>query len=136
MDFLGLRRAQWFKVLALQNQREWRLRTVLPKVQSLRTIISSFVCVCVYTCIGVCVCVCVCVHMYIYTIIYFVYVCAQSLSCVQLFAIPWAVAHQVFCPWYFPGKSTGVGCHFPLQGIFLTQGSNPDLLLGRKILYH
>ena len=24
-----------------------------------------------------------------------------------------------------PGKNTGVGCHFLLQGIFLTQGSNP-----------
>ena len=28
----------------------------------------------------------------------------------------------------FPGKNTGVGCHFLLQGIFLTQGSNPCLL--------
>ena len=28
-------------------------------------------------------------------------------------------------PWDFPGKSTGVGCHCLLQGIFLTQGSNP-----------
>ena len=28
----------------------------------------------------------------------------------------------------FPGKNTGVGCHFQLQGIFLTQGSNPHLL--------
>ena len=27
-----------------------------------------------------------------------------------------------------PGKNTGVGCHFLLQGIFLTQGSNPHLL--------
>ena len=26
-----------------------------------------------------------------------------------------------------PGKSTGVGCHAFLQGIFLTQGSNPNL---------
>ena len=26
------------------------------------------------------------------------------------------------CPWNFPGKNTGMGCHFPLQGIFLTQG--------------
>ena len=51
----------------------------------------------------VCVCVCVCV-----------------LSHVQLFA------H--FCPWNFPGKNTGVGCHFILQGIFLIQGSNPRLL--------
>ena len=28
----------------------------------------------------------------------------------------------------FPGKNTGVGFHFLLQGIFLTQGSNPHLL--------
>ena len=27
-----------------------------------------------------------------------------------------------------PGKNTGVGCHFLLQGIFLTQGSNQHLL--------
>ena len=32
------------------------------------------------------------------------------------------------CPWDFPGKKTGVGCHFLLQGIFLTQGLNPHLL--------
>ena len=31
-------------------------------------------------------------------------------------------------PWDFPGKNTGVGCHFFLQGIFLTQESNPHLL--------
>ena len=28
----------------------------------------------------------------------------------------------------FPGKNTGVGCHFLFQEIFLTQGSNPHLL--------
>ena len=28
-------------------------------------------------------------------------------------------------PWNSPGKNTGMGCHFLLQGIFLTQGSNP-----------
>ena len=28
-------------------------------------------------------------------------------------------------PWDCPGKNTGVGCHFLLQGSFLTQGSNP-----------
>ena len=32
------------------------------------------------------------------------------------------------CPWESPGKSTGVGCHALLQGIFLTQGLNPHLL--------
>ena len=37
--------------------------------------------------------------------------------------------HRDLCPWDFPGKNTGVGCHFLLQGIFLTQGSNPPLRL-------
>ena len=35
-----------------------------------------------------------------------------------------------------PGKNTGVGCHVLLQGIFPTQGLNPDLLRCRWILYH
>ena len=35
---------------------------------------------------------------------------------------------RLLCPWDFPGKNTGVGCHFLLQGIFLTKGSNPRLL--------
>ena len=39
-------------------------------------------------------------------------------------------------PWNFPGKSTGVGCHFLLQEIFLTQGLNPGLPRCRKTLYH
>ena len=32
------------------------------------------------------------------------------------------------CPWDSPGKNTGVGCHFLLQGIFPSQGSNPGIL--------
>ena len=39
-------------------------------------------------------------------------------------------------PWDFPGKSAGVGCHFLLQRIFLTQGLNPGLLYCRQTLYH
>ena len=35
-----------------------------------------------------------------------------------------------------PGKNTGVGCHFLLQGIFLTQGSSLGILCCRQILYH
>ena len=57
--------------------------------------------------------VCVCAH-------------TQSLSCVQLFATAWTVAHQALLPkeffkqeyWY------GVCCHFLLQGFFPTQGLN------------
>ena len=43
---------------------------------------------------------------------------------------------RLFCPWGTPGKNTGVGFHFLLQGIFLTQGLNPCLLHCRRILYH
>ena len=35
---------------------------------------------------------------------------------------------RLLCPWNSPGKNTGVSCHSFLQGIFLTQGSNPHLL--------
>ena len=43
---------------------------------------------------------------------------------------------RLLCPWDFPGKDTGVCCHFLLQGIFSTQGSNPSLLHCRWILHH
>ena len=46
------------------------------------------------------------------------------------------VTHGSFlCPWDSPGKKTGVGCHFLLQGLFSTQGSNPGLLHCRWTLY-
>ena len=35
---------------------------------------------------------------------------------------------KLLFPWDFPGKNTGAGCQFPLQGIFPTQGSKPGLL--------
>ena len=41
--------------------------------------------------------------------------------------LPWTVAPRLLYPWDFPGKNTGVGCHFLLQGIFLTQELNPHL---------
>ena len=43
---------------------------------------------------------------------------------------------RLLCPWESPGKNTGVGCHFLLQGIFWTQGSNPGLPHSRQTLYH
>ena len=46
---------------------------------------------------------------------------------------PW-----LLCPWDFPGKNTGVGCHFLPPGIIPTQESNlhlPCLLHCRWILY-
>ena len=50
----------------------------------------------------------------------------QLLGAIRLFATPWTLTRQAPL-WDFPGKHTGVGCHFLLQGIFPTQGSNPAL---------
>ena len=65
---------------------------------------------------------------YIYVCVCFcVYVPAQScpalcnpMDCMWL--------THLHCPWGFPGKNTGVGCCFLLQGIFPIQGSNLRLL--------
>ena len=43
------------------------------------------------------------------------------------FAAPWTVA-ILLGPSDSPGRSTGIGCHALLQGIFLTQGSNLSLM--------
>ena len=42
--------------------------------------------------------------------------------------------HGLYSPWNSPGQNTGVGSLSLLQGIFPTQGSNPDLLHCRWIL--
>ena len=52
-----------------------------------------------------------------------------------LFATPWTVALQAPLSMDSAGNSSGVGCHFLLQGIFPAQELNPHLLLGRQILY-
>ena len=41
---------------------------------------------------------------------------------------------RLLCPWDFPGRNTGAGCHALLQEIFLTQGSQSGLHR-RQILY-
>ena len=61
--------------------------------------------------------------------------CVVTRSSLTLVA-PWTTPARLLCPWDFPGKNTGVGCHFWLQGIFPIQGRNMSLLLGRQILYH
>ena len=63
------------------------------------------------------VCVCVCAHTH-----------AQPLSHVQLFAVLWTVACQTSLSMGYFRQDTTVGCHFLLQGVFPTQGSNPHLL--------
>ena len=60
-----------------------------------------------------CVCVCVCM-------------CAVVS---RLFATPWTAARQSSSVHgNSPDKNPGVGCHFLLQGIFLTQGLDPHVV--------
>ena len=62
----------------------------------------------------------------------------KLLSRVRLFATPWTRPQEptrFLCPWDFPGKNTGVGCHFLLQEIFPTQGLNLGLPHCRQTLY-
>ena len=60
--------------------------------------------------------------------------CSVAQSCLTLWLCP--VAHRLPCSWDFPVKKTGMCCHFLLQGIFPSQGSNSHLLHCRQILYH
>ena len=52
----------------------------------------------------------------------------QSLSCARLCDPHGLYPTRLLCQWDFPGKNTRVGCHFLLQRIFPTQGSNLQLL--------
>ena len=46
----------------------------------------------------------------------------------------WTVALQLLCPCSYPGRNTGICCHFLLQGMFPTQGLNPGLLHCKQTL--
>ena len=56
----------------------------------------------------------------------------KSLSYVQLFATSWAVTQlcptpaKLLRPWNFPGKNTGIGCYFLLQGNLPNPGIKPS----------
>ena len=60
----------------------------------------------------------------------------KLISSVRLFATPWAVAYQAPLSMGFSRQEYRVGCHFLLQGIFRTQGSNPGFPNCRQMLYH
>ena len=52
---------------------------------------------------------------------------------------PWTVPARLLCPCNFPGKNTGVNCHYLLQGIFSTRRLKLCLLhcLHRQVdFYH
>ena len=62
-----------------------------------------------------------------------------SVSCsvmFWLFVTPWTQPIRLFCLWSSPVKNTGVGCHFLLQEIFPTQGSNWVSCITGRFFYH
>ena len=61
--------------------------------------------------------------------------CSVTSLVPNFFATLWTIAHKAPLLWDSPGKNTGVGCRFLLQGIFPTQGSNPGLLHCRQTLW-
>ena len=73
-------------------------------------------------CVCVCVCACVCVLVRILTQL------CLTLCNPVVGSLPGSSVWGIF-----PGKNTGVGCHFLHQGIFQTQGSNLGLLHCRQI---
>ena len=61
-------------------------------------------------------------------------VCAQLLKQCPTLQPHGLQPARLLCPWDFPCKNTRMGCHFLLQGIFLTQRWNQSLLHCRQIL--
>ena len=51
-----------------------------------------------------------------------------------IFVTPWTIARQAPLSMGFSRQEHWSGCHFLLQGVFLTQGSNPGLLHCRQTL--
>ena len=65
---------------------------------------------------------------YFYMCRYNCWCCLVAKSCLTLLLPSELQPDRILFPGDFPGKNTGVSCHFLLQGIFLTQESNPSLL--------
>ena len=67
--------------------------------------------------------------------LYYIVVLCQSLSCIQLLAIPWTIAHQapLFMEFSRQEYWSGLPCSF--EEIFPTQVSNLSLQHCRQILY-
>ena len=63
-----------------------------------------------------------------FRILFMCYICSDVQLRLTLCPLGCIWPPRLLYSWDFPGKNTGVGCHFLLQGIFPTQGSNPNLL--------
>ena len=101
--------------------------SVLPSLP-LSFLLSTFLCITFVNCFGKWVTFCK--HLSPYMEYFWSHCCCSLVakSCPVLLWSHEAWPARLLCPWDFPGKNTGVGCHFFLQGIFLAQGLNLHLL--------
>ena len=137
---------------------EWNvfISPFLKNILSRYRMVNGPFCVCVFSSVQIHYCISSLLHIFWWNVHCFSYVCFYIL-CVthMLFLVPFPLywgfcccclvanlcpallqphglcptePYRPLCPWDFPGKSTGVGCHFFLQEIFVTQGSNWHLL--------
>ena len=67
----------------------------------------------------------------------FSHMCSVTQSCPTLLKPHglWPLP-RLLCPWDSPGKNSGVGCHFLLQGIFQPRNQTHIPCMGRQIPYH
>ena len=69
------------------------------------------------------------IYLYKYNVFVCIYVvCVVTKLCPILCNPIDCSLPRLLCLWDFPGKNTGVGCHFLLQGIFPARALNPCLL--------
>ena len=62
--------------------------------------------------------------------------CLVAMLCQTLLQLLALSPIRPCCPWDFPGKKTGVGCHFLLQWTFPTRDQTCVYCIGRQIIYH
>ena len=93
-------------------------------------------------CLSVCVSIHLCLAECLYTLCFYTFISVSICSSMSITILLYICAFiasdslqphglppgKLFCPWDFPGKNTGVDCHFLFRGIFPTQESNPNLL--------
>ena len=85
---------------------------------------------------------CPCIPPFIYSIYFSTHPSITLLACsVVSNSLPpqGLQSTRLLYPWNFPGKNTGVSCHFLLQGVFPIQGLtciSCVSCIGRQIVYH
>ena len=97
LPYLGPERLQWVSVTTLQSSISGQspIKAADSRVHPPPSGPAFMVLICV------CVCVCVCVSHSVVS------------DCLRFHGLS---PTRLLCPWDFPGKNTGVGCHFLLQG--------------------